>query len=102
MIGEFSKYFSFIAVLTFFRMSFLVKPIIKSDILDMEINDIIKNEKKINDFIVANFDKMSTQDENPIFPYRVNYIGKSSSFTFCKVPITKLWALKSDSSFSFF
>lgn len=68
----------------------------------MEINDIVRNGNKVNDFINTDFVQMGVQDENPIFPYKINHIGKKSSLTFCELPVIKYWAWKSDSSFSFF
>lgn len=67
----------------------------------MEINEAISG-KSIDSFIANKFDSVGASYKNPIFPYKINYKVKGNEVTFCGVPVIDCWALKSNSSYTFF
>lgn len=67
----------------------------------MEINEAISG-KSIDGFITNKFDSVGSSYKNPIFPYKINYKIKDKEVTFCGVPVVDCWALKSNSSYTFF
>ena len=68
----------------------------------MEINDAIKNEKSINSFIETYFEPVTPFYKNPLFPLKINHKSKGRTITFCNITPVDSWALKLDSSFTFF
>ena len=75
------------------------KPLLSNN--QMEINQIIK-EKKIDEFINSNFERIGIDNRSPIFPHKANYIITKNLATFCTLPIINCWAFKKDTSYTFY
>ena len=74
---------------------------LQSDFPVMELNNVIRSNK-VDSFIANKLDSVGTSYRNPIFPYKVNFKSRGDSITFCGVPVIDYWALKLDSSYTFF
>lgn len=68
----------------------------------MDINQAIKDSVNIDDFISNKYQKVDSLYHNPIYPYKVNYRIKDVNITFGHLPLVESWALKIDTSFTFF
>ena len=68
----------------------------------MDINQAIEDSATIDDFISSNYENVDSQYHNPIYPYKVNYRMKDAGITFAHLPLVESWALKVDTSFTFF
>lgn len=68
----------------------------------MELSDLIFDKEKVDAYIANNFSLLNNDYKNPLFPYKVNYKGKSPLITFGGHSVVDCWALKSDRSFTFF
>lgn len=72
----------------------------------MEIADIIARQYDLSRFIHDNFDKVDYDDttksvfQNPIFPYKVDFINRTDSLKFCNMSIQQCWLKKIDSLYA--
>jgi hypothetical protein len=69
----------------------------------MDISNFIGGRSDIEYFIDSYFDKVEYDGfNNPIFPFKVNFINKEDSMKFCTMNIQQCWVQKIDTLYSFF
>lgn len=67
-----------------------------------EINDVIRGDINIDDFISNNFEPINSFYKNPIAPYKVEYKSTNDSVMFCNHHAVESWAVRSGSLYTFF
>lgn len=70
-------------------------------IQQMEINDFI-SQKKIDLLIRTHFIALNPENNNPIFPYKINFHLQSRRITFCSIPVIDGWGLISKNNYTLF
>jgi hypothetical protein len=69
----------------------------------MDISDFIGRQSDLHSFIDGNFDPVEYEGfENPVHPFKVDFINRIGSLKFCTMPIQQCWVRKVDTLYAFF
>ena len=92
-LNRFGSVFVFVLLLT--------SPCFKNS-RSMDIADIMVNQRSLDSFIQSNFDKAGYGSVNPLIYYKIDYVNRTDSLTFCSMSIVQCWVRRTDSLYAFF